>query len=70
MQHDLFHIYTVDAHTLRLSQVHAALPRDREGREDFPVAATLIHQLPKLGAAYGSPGSTTISPRAMAAIIR
>jgi [protein-PII] uridylyltransferase len=47
MQHDLFHIYTVDAHTLRLLKFIQCF-RGPEGREVFPVAATLIHQLPKL----------------------
>ncbi|PWV79877.1 [protein-PII] uridylyltransferase [Halomonas sp. A11-A] len=47
MQHDLFHIYTVDAHTLRLLKfIHGF--RKPEARETFPVAANLIHQLPKL----------------------
>ncbi|MBB3191146.1 [protein-PII] uridylyltransferase [Halomonas cerina] len=47
MQHDLFHIYTVDAHTLRLLKCLHGF-RKPEGREEFPVAAALIHQLPKL----------------------
>lgn len=47
MQHDLFHIYTVDAHTLRLLKLIQHF-REPAGRESFPVAATLIHQLPKL----------------------
>ncbi|MFP4137607.1 MAG: [protein-PII] uridylyltransferase [Halomonas sp.] len=47
MQHDLFHIYTVDAHTLRLLKfIHGF--RKPEARETFPVAANVIHQLPKL----------------------
>ncbi|MGR2738271.1 [protein-PII] uridylyltransferase [Billgrantia sp. Q4P2] len=47
MQHDLFHIYTVDAHTLRLLKfIHQF--RKPEARGDFPVAAALVHQLPKL----------------------
>ncbi|WP_254276552.1 [protein-PII] uridylyltransferase [Halomonas sp. 3H] len=47
MQHDLFHIYTVDAHTLRLLKfIHGF--RKPEARDEFPVAANLIHQLPKL----------------------
>ncbi|EPC01754.1 PII uridylyl-transferase [Litchfieldella anticariensis FP35 = DSM 16096] len=47
MQHDLFHIYTVDAHTLRLLKFIQRF-REPEGRGDFPVAAVLVHQLPKL----------------------
>ncbi|AXY42893.1 [protein-PII] uridylyltransferase [Halomonas sp. JS92-SW72] len=47
MQHDLFHIYTVDAHTLRLLKfIHGF--RKPEARETFPVAANVVHQLPKL----------------------
>lgn len=47
MQHDLFHIYTVDAHTLRLLKfIHQF--RKPEARDEFPVAATLVNQLPKL----------------------
>ncbi|WP_043529296.1 [protein-PII] uridylyltransferase [Litchfieldella xinjiangensis] len=47
MQHDLFHIYTVDAHTLRLLKFVQRF-REPEGRDCFPVAAVLVHQLPKL----------------------
>lgn len=47
MQHDLFHIYTVDAHTLRLLKCIQYF-REPEARDEFPVAAALIHQLPKL----------------------
>ena len=47
MQHDLFHIYTVDAHTLHLLKfIHQF--RKPEARSEFPVAAALIPQLPKL----------------------
>ena len=47
MQHDLFHIYTVDAHTLRLLKFIQCF-REPDARDEFPVAAALIHQLPKL----------------------
>ncbi|EWH03455.1 [protein-PII] uridylyltransferase [Halomonas sp. BC04] len=47
MQHDLFHIYTVDAHTLRLLKFIQCF-REPDARDEFPVAATLIHQMPKL----------------------
>ncbi|MCW4150161.1 [protein-PII] uridylyltransferase [Halomonas sp. 18H] len=47
MQHDLFHIYTVDAHTLRLLKFLHGF-RKPEAKDDFPVAATLMQQLPKL----------------------
>ena len=46
MQHDLFHVYTVDAHTLRLLKFVQEFRADAE--EEFPVAAALIHELPKL----------------------
>ncbi|MEE3216319.1 MAG: [protein-PII] uridylyltransferase, partial [Pseudomonadota bacterium] len=47
MQHDLFHIYTVDAHTLRLLKCLHGF-RKPESKKEFPVAATLIHQVPKM----------------------
>ncbi|WP_104204788.1 [protein-PII] uridylyltransferase [Billgrantia saliphila] len=47
MQHDLFHIYTVDAHTLRLLKFIQQF-RKPEARDEYPVAATLVQQLPKL----------------------
>ncbi|WP_172118500.1 [protein-PII] uridylyltransferase [Halomonas hibernica] len=47
MQHDLFHIYTVDAHTLRLLKFLHGF-RKPDAKDDFPVAAALIHQLPRL----------------------
>ncbi|MBO6850644.1 MAG: [protein-PII] uridylyltransferase, partial [Marinobacter sp.] len=47
MQHDLFHIYTVDAHTMRVirNMVRMTSP---EARTEFPLASRLIHRLPKL----------------------
>ncbi|MGM0784663.1 MAG: [protein-PII] uridylyltransferase [Pseudomonadota bacterium] len=47
MQHDLFHIYTVDAHTLRLLKCIQRF-REPEAHDEFPVATALVHQLPKL----------------------
>ncbi|AMD02031.1 [protein-PII] uridylyltransferase [Halomonas chromatireducens] len=47
MQHDLFHIYTVDAHTLRLLKFIQRF-REPDAHDEFPVAAALVHQLPKL----------------------
>lgn len=46
MQHDLFHIYTVDAHTLKVVQnmCNFLLPRTKE---DFPIAAHIMTRLPK-----------------------
>ncbi|WP_110648012.1 [protein-PII] uridylyltransferase [Salinicola peritrichatus] len=47
MQHDLFHIYTVDAHTLHLLKF---LQRFRDGRDndEYAVAIEVIQKLPKL----------------------
>ncbi|WP_106478957.1 [protein-PII] uridylyltransferase [Phytohalomonas tamaricis] len=47
MQHDLFHLYTVDAHTLRLLEGLQSF-RTLKGREAFPICAQLMPQLPKL----------------------
>lgn len=46
MQHDLYHIYTVDAHTLNLIK-HLRKLRRPELAEKFPLASELIDQLPK-----------------------
>ncbi|WP_425049770.1 [protein-PII] uridylyltransferase [Pseudomaricurvus hydrocarbonicus] len=46
MQHDLFHIYTVDAHTLSVVKNMREL-RYPESREKFPVAYECMQQLPK-----------------------
>ncbi|QEI11713.1 [protein-PII] uridylyltransferase [Cellvibrio japonicus] len=51
MQHDLFHIYTVDAHTLKVVQnmCNFLLP---SAKDDFPVAAHIMTRLPKLELLY------------------
>lgn len=51
MQYDLFHIYTVDAHTLRVirNMVRLGSP---EARKDCPLASRLVHRLPKLEVLY------------------
>lgn len=51
MQHDLFHIYTVDAHTLKVMQNmgNFLLP---SAKEDFPVAANVVKRLPKFELLY------------------
>ena len=51
MQHDLFHIYTVDAHTL---QVVENMRRFRlpAAEEKFPVAAHIFRNLPKVELLY------------------
>ncbi|MFO8142452.1 MAG: [protein-PII] uridylyltransferase, partial [Marinobacter sp.] len=47
MQHDLFHIYTVDAHTMRVIRNMVRL-NTMDVREEYPLASRLIHRLPKL----------------------
>ncbi len=51
MQYDLFHIYTVDAHTMRVirNMVRLSSP---DALNDFPLASRLIHRLPKLEVLY------------------
>jgi len=51
MQHDLFHIYTVDAHTMRVIRNMVQLD-SAELRDDYPLASRLIHHLPKLETLY------------------
>ncbi|UUY06507.1 [protein-PII] uridylyltransferase [Pseudomonas sp. J452] len=46
MQHDLFHIYTVDAHTLNLIK-HLRKLKWPELAEKFPLASKVIGKLPK-----------------------
>ncbi|WP_372966236.1 [protein-PII] uridylyltransferase [Marinobacter sp.] len=47
MQHDLFHIYTVDAHTMRVIHNMVKLT-GMEARTEYPLASRLIHRLPKM----------------------
>ncbi|ANF56932.1 [protein-PII] uridylyltransferase [Halotalea alkalilenta] len=47
MQYDLFHIYTVDAHTLRVLDRMQSF-RGRAAQRDFPLAYELARHLPKL----------------------
>ena len=51
MQHDLFHIYSVDAHTLQVveNMRRFLLP---EAKEDFPLAAQIVKKLPKIELIY------------------
>ncbi|MFN2360575.1 MAG: [protein-PII] uridylyltransferase [Marinobacter sp.] len=51
MQHDLFHIYTVDAHTMRVIRNMVRLD-SAEARDEYPLASRLIHRLPKLETLY------------------
>ena len=46
MQHDLFHIYTVDAHTLNLIKHLRKMSYDVLA-EKYPLATRVIHKLPK-----------------------
>ncbi|MBD8575944.1 [protein-PII] uridylyltransferase [Pseudomonas syringae] len=46
MQHDLFHIYTVDAHTLNLIK-HLRKLQYTEVSEKFPLASKIMARLPK-----------------------
>jgi len=46
MQHDLFHCYTVDAHTIRLIRNIIYLDRP-ESQKEFPLASRLLRQIPK-----------------------
>ena len=51
MQYDLFHIYTVDAHTLQvLRNMRRLLLGTSE--KDYPLASNLIKKLPKLEILY------------------
>jgi len=51
MQHDLFHIYTVDAHTLKLIQKCRQF-RHRDFREKYPIAYRVVNELPKIELLY------------------
>ncbi len=51
MQHDLFHIYTVDAHTLKVIQKMRQF-RHRDHRDTFPVAHRVVNHLPKIELLY------------------
>lgn len=51
MQHDLFHIYTVDAHTMKVIQMCRQF-RHNEHREEFPIAHRIVNQLPKIELLY------------------
>jgi len=46
MQHDLFHIYTVDDHTLQVMENMRRF-RHPEAQDRFPLCSQVIHQLPK-----------------------
>lgn len=51
MQHDLFHIYTVDAHTMNVIRNMRRL-HYRSAEQDFPIAAHCVRNLPKIELLY------------------
>jgi len=51
MQHDLFHCYTVDAHTIRLIQNFMNL-ECANAKKDFPLASRLLRYIPKREVLY------------------
>ena len=51
MQYDLFHIYTVDAHTLQVLRNMRWMSLGKS-KEKFPLASKLIDKLPKLEVLY------------------
>ena len=51
MQHDLFHIYTVDAHTMMVIRNMRRFFY-RSADKDFPVAAHCVRQIPKIELLY------------------
>lgn len=51
MQYDLFHTYTVDAHTLRVVRNMVRM-HDEDSRTNYPLASRLIHRLPKAELLY------------------
>ena len=51
MQHDMFHIYTVDAHTMKVIQNMRKFQFE-QAREDYPVAYHCAHTLPKIELLY------------------
>jgi [protein-PII] uridylyltransferase len=51
MQHDLFHVYTVDDHTLQVMENMRRF-RHPEAEDKFPIAAKLFHRLPKIELLY------------------
>ena len=51
MQFDLFHIYTVDAHTLQVVRNMRRF-RYKNQQQEFPIAAHINHRLPKIELLY------------------
>ena len=51
MQYDLFHIYTVDAHSLHVLR-NLRMFRHQEVKKDFPIAHYIVHRIPKIELLY------------------
>jgi [protein-PII] uridylyltransferase len=51
MQHDLFHIYTVDAHTIQVIK-NMRMFAHPEFADKFPLAASIVKRIPKLELLY------------------
>ncbi|MCP5014318.1 MAG: [protein-PII] uridylyltransferase [Ketobacter sp.] len=51
MQYDLFHIYTVDAHSLHVLR-NLRMFRHPEVKKDFPIAHFLVQRIPKIELLY------------------
>ncbi|HEY5717863.1 MAG TPA: [protein-PII] uridylyltransferase, partial [Motiliproteus sp.] len=51
MQHDLFHIYTVDAHTLKVI-TNMRRFRHTDQQDQFPIANRIVRQVPKVALLY------------------
>ena len=51
MQHDLFHIYTVDAHTMMVIRNMRKF-RYRSAQEEYPIAYHCVHTIPKIELLY------------------
>ncbi len=51
MQHDLFHIYTVDAHTMMVIRNMRRF-RYRSSQESYPIAYHCVHSVPKIELLY------------------
>lgn len=51
MQHDMFHIYTVDAHTFQVIENMRRFSYD-SASNDFPIASRIVKKLPKIELLY------------------
>jgi [protein-PII] uridylyltransferase len=51
MQHDMFHIYTVDAHTFQVIENMRRFSYD-SALDDFPIASGIVKKLPKIELLY------------------